>query len=589
MCDPNKLVGLTLSECPELADFYAEKMASHPCSEQQPWSIAILFDELTPGSLAHPQHGRKTLSVAFNFLELGATALSLTQTWFVPVQVRSVNVNDAIGGMSACMAIFLRVLFLGDLNIQTVGVTFRARGRVYTLFARLTSFCGDGEGIQLALDVFGHGGLRPCFRCQNVLRKNSNLAHRRPNFVDITCSDRTKLIASTTADLNAEVDEVMAAHAGMMAETMSWSAFCAIEQAYGIHANPTGILACLLLRQRFSIIDVVNEDWMHGALQEGFLNIACKGVLAIVDDRLDLPADALESFMKADWRFPSYSRNKMRSCWKIAANLKSEFHVKCMASELLGFYVLLRHFVFTIVLPRASAVGVELGEHLNAFQESCKVVDLIMLLKKGHADSNHRRVLLERLRNAVDRMIAAQKRATGTEDIRPKHHRMTHIANQIENVGFVVDAFIIERLHLLAKEVLGMTHNDTAFEASLLKACCMKQIAQLKQTVLTGLIGRTTPLRGFPGAVVAQRLRYSGMDVSVGDIVVRDSVVARVAACAAEGSHTYVIAEVWQEVSIVDPHSRRWRLSGDTQPWPAEEIEQAIAWYFIEGDMVVIV
>ena len=79
------------------------------------------------------------------------------------------------------------------------------------------------------------------------------------------------------------------------------------------------------------------------------------------------------------------------------------------------------------------------------------------------------------------------------------------------------------------------------------------------------------------------------MDVAVGDIVVRDSVVARVAACAADGSHTYVVAEVWQEVSIVDPHSRRWRPSGETQPWPAEEIEQAIAWYFIEGDMVVIV
>jgi hypothetical protein len=68
---------------------------------------------------------------------------------------------------------------------------------------------------------------------------------------------------------------------------------------------------------------------------------------------------------------------------------------------------------------------------------------------------------------------------------------MQHIPKQIGKAGLVIDAFIIERLHLVVKEVLTNMHNPVHFEASLLKGCCVKQIAALKKNVLHGLIGST--------------------------------------------------------------------------------------------------
>ena len=41
--------------------------------------------------------------------------------------------------------------------------------------------------------------------------------------------------------------------------------------------------------------------------------------------------------------------------------------------------------------------GVDLDAELATFNASCKVVDLILLLKRGHADASHRLALVDEL------------------------------------------------------------------------------------------------------------------------------------------------------------------------------------------------
>ena len=89
MCDPNLLLQKTLNECPSLARFYLHRMAEHPCSVDDPWSLIVMFDAFTPGSISCPRPlMQKTMNVAFNFLELGPAALSLDEIWLLPVSVR---------------------------------------------------------------------------------------------------------------------------------------------------------------------------------------------------------------------------------------------------------------------------------------------------------------------------------------------------------------------------------------------------------------------------------------------------------------------------------------------------------------------
>ena len=121
--DPNLLLQRTLRECPNLAELYAQKLTERPCDADNPWSWIVVFDAFTPASLSCPRPANvKTMNLAFNFLELGSSALCVDATWLLPVSVRNEMVEQAVGGWSACLAIYLRAHLLGGTSIQFVGV-----------------------------------------------------------------------------------------------------------------------------------------------------------------------------------------------------------------------------------------------------------------------------------------------------------------------------------------------------------------------------------------------------------------------------------------------------------------------------------
>ena len=208
--DPNLLLQRTLRECPNLAELYAQKLRERPCDVNNPWSLIVVFDAFTPASLSCPRPANvKTMNLAFNFLELGSSALCVDATWLLPVSVRNEMVEEAVGGWSACLAIYLRAHLLGDFSIQSVGVPFTFGGTWYTIFAALRLLSSDGEGLKFALDLKGYNGIIPCISCANVLKKDSGLAHRRPNFVEITCWDHSKFIPTARRDFEDHVDEIV--------------------------------------------------------------------------------------------------------------------------------------------------------------------------------------------------------------------------------------------------------------------------------------------------------------------------------------------------------------------------------------------
>ena len=156
------------------------------------------------------------MTLAYNFLELGPGALCVAATWLIPVAVRSAYMAGAVGGLSACLAKYFKKHLSGPLGVQTVGVVFNLDGTTHTIYARLTNILADGEGLKYGLDVFGYGGLVPCIRCMNVLKKGSNLAHRRPGFfVEVGCYiyESRRFILRGQAELVADMIELRDARA----------------------------------------------------------------------------------------------------------------------------------------------------------------------------------------------------------------------------------------------------------------------------------------------------------------------------------------------------------------------------------------
>ena len=272
------------------------------------------------------------MNLAFNFLELGSSALCVDATWLLPVSVRNEMVEEAVGGWSACLAIYLRAHLLGETSIQSVGVPFRFGGTWYTIFAALRLLSSDGEGLKFALDLKGYNGIIPCISCANVLKKDSGLAHRRPNFVEITCWDHSKFILTAREDFENHVDEIVDAYRQVRAGGMYAARLEALEKAYGIKANPSGLIACRRLRGCFSVLEVLREDWMHGALEDGTLYVSCQCLLVRLKAKLGWGTDRMERFLRADWDFPrlqekcatfgTYSIVTLATTWPITITTK---------------------------------------------------------------------------------------------------------------------------------------------------------------------------------------------------------------------------------------------------------------------------
>jgi hypothetical protein len=227
LCDPNLLMARLLRDCDHLSELYVARQSVFPCSRERPWSAAIVFGEMTPGSLSHPQHHRKTMQLAFIFLEVGEAALSSVSTWYLPVALRAMIIKTTVGGWSRCLRDYLRLHFVGGLSVQDVGVPVEHRGVVHTMHARISCICSDGEGLTMCFSTKGAVGIRACpLRCSNVLRKkNSGLARRRPGFVEITCADAGELAPTTADQVFGEVNDILAAHAELEAGAMSLREF----------------------------------------------------------------------------------------------------------------------------------------------------------------------------------------------------------------------------------------------------------------------------------------------------------------------------------------------------------------------------
>ena len=173
--------------------------------------------------------------------------------------------------------------------------------------------------------------------------------------------------------------------------------------------------------------------------------------------------------------------------------------------------------------------------------------------------------------------------------IRPKHHRMQHIPLQILRDKLVLDAWIIERLHLLLRDILGHYRSTSDhFESNLLAGVCLKQSESLKTSVFYGLDGTAKPLEGFPGTSIANSLLYCGLRVSATDVVWRENVPGLVRACADERGTLFVLVDVYRQVGNEVEGTPMWRETGKIEAWLAEHIEQAMAWYDADDGVVIL-
>ena len=204
-------------------------------------------------------------------------------------------------------------------------------------------------------------------------------------------------------------------------------------------------------------------------------------------------------------------------------------------------------------------------------------------------------VVAAKLRSVTSTHLDLHIRCHGTDRIKPKHHWAADIPEQLERDQVVLDAFVVERMHLDVKSVAEHVRNTFRFERSVLAGVLNKHFRALADhAAFVGLRGRVGQLPGVPDIFVADAMEFDGQKTSACDLVFgggEERAVGQVVACIADiGSKTLaVVVDLLQFMGPLSDHSSTWRLTDTQVVWAASGLELPLAWYIGEDGFVVVV
>lgn len=508
-----------------------------------------------------------------------------THDRLTPATIRHNIAMEVEGGYSNIIARFLRLLLAGPSGLSTAGVALDLGDRgSAVLFARLANIVADGEGFELAYEWRGASSIRPCLRHWNVLSRDSDLAHRDGSgtFCDISECDASKFKAYTHDELRENARTIVEATARKDAGLMTQTRLHNIKYTVGFNCSRHGLLCCNVVGQHCDLAGVITLDWMHTFLQTGVLNDAVYNMIAAAGPH-GATLDNLQQYLKQDWRYPFQLQGKSKHLHEVFDVRRNRTDkLKCSASELLGVCGMVRAFI-ECRIPDEPSIRLQ----REAFLAACAVVDAILSVERrggGRAQAPH---IAGLVREAQQKLIAAYGRAA----LKPKHHWAFDIPEQIMRDDAVLDAFVLERLHLRTKRVTEQVCNTRRFEASTLAGNMASQKHSLQDgnACGDGLRGDRGSLVEFPSARVADSLVYGQLRLKTGDLAQHRRGTGLILACALEDGALFVIVNRLDKVQELSPHCSKWRHQPGFDVFDIAGVTTPLAWQEMPDDTVLVI
>ncbi len=192
--DPNKLMVAVLQRNVALATAVARTLRE----TKPPWALIWTADETYSENPLH-ESGRKTWGASFSFGACAQAQMCQSAFWFSPAVCRSKKLAEIPGGASRLFAAVLRrQLYNEEDGLCGPGLPITIGEQTWVLFARFHAFLGDGDSWKFIIEAKGASGLRPCPFDRNLWAKHSDMAHRAPGHVEITCHRKSGFKPHTT-------------------------------------------------------------------------------------------------------------------------------------------------------------------------------------------------------------------------------------------------------------------------------------------------------------------------------------------------------------------------------------------------------
>ena len=146
----------------------------------------------------------------------------------------------------------------------------------------------------------------------------------------------------------------------------------------------------------------------------------------------------------------------------------------------------------------------------------------------------------------------------------------------------MLDAFVVERLHLRFRDIGNRMDNQIRYERTLLTRAIIAQKSSLCDARTTfGLLGPTeTVFPDVPELVMGASLEHGGKRIAVGDVVFLEGILpGMVKACVRQNDALLVIVQLYEILEKITEHSGKRKLSQHRDAWHARDVHLALAWY----------
>ena len=390
----------------------------------RPIDLIPYSDEYVPGNVLHPEQRKKTCAWYFSVMQFGQ-ALSSCSLWIPAAAILSSKIKGLKGQYSYVHRVVVEAALSDPLGICNCGIVLKIDGVDTLVAVVLQDQIGDELDLKSSFDVKGSGGVKPCFKCTNVFKRD-HVGSSLPGHVDITCSDKRKFSAMMDAELYEAVDTVHAAEPRKRKK---------LATDWGVNYNPNGFLRSALVRSRMRPTRS-RLDRLHVFESQGISKWEIDHLIESLADDNKFSNEEVALFCNVGWRSPSGGKKGERTKVTIKDNA-----LKGMASDVLTALPILYNFVCTF-----------LQDWDNDKVESFKALYAVVAqLQKIKFSGDCSEAATGKLADLLAKHSELFKKAYGSQAVKPKHHYALHLPEQYFIDGVYVDCFAMERMHQLMK------------------------------------------------------------------------------------------------------------------------------------------
>ena len=441
-------------------------------------ALSLLYcDEIVPGNVLGRAE-RKCWCIYATILQFG-DHMSQEEAWLSLSVERSTFVTTLDGGIAQIFAIILSSIFNNPIvDPKTTGIKLKnlTMGDL-TIWFDFAMVLADGAAQKQVWSSKGDSGTRFCLQCSNV----------HATRIDTTATDEQDHIFCETmmySQLQLVHDqELLDSYQRLHARfsTCTKKVFLQWQQATGLTYSKYALMLneSLLSKGLIQPISQFCHDWMHGVLQ-GTAPVVLHHMLATLSEHFQSIHDLLSKYFEV-WTLPKGWKSQHLPKLFLKKNQNAQGKAtkfSCLASEILGIFPILRHFLCTIVEPKALCPLA-----IQAFYAMAHVID------QCHGGVQWKRTTRESLLLAVEAANQTFRAAWPDAPMIRKWHWHLHLPDTMARFGMLPSCFTAERKHKTISAFATKLTKTSHFEKHLLQQIVPNEISTLQELHLFPEVG----------------------------------------------------------------------------------------------------